>query len=955
MLIKSIIFVALYIFFIFFISLFIGLNLHNIKLHNIYIKHLFVKIDKKLILKANSITIIPQQKVSKDVISIHRQIYYISKITPIFQNLSFKNIKYKKIIIPLVSYQNKKLKIIAPDTKISGILYPYKNYTILNNINITYKNFHIQNINGDIAFDKKINFKISASIQKNKFLFQGNLNKNDNLFLKINIKKLHFKYKKHIISAKNTNIDYFVNLHYFINKLSLKSDYFSFDNNYILKDIKASYFKNNINFLVDNAKIKHIDNIKNISADYIKGSYYIPDNLLIIPYNNNFSFSYKKAHFIFNDNSLIFKSINNFNFYTKKINLNYQKYHIRANNGKILKYGKFIYFEITNNTIKNKIIDIYNDIVYGYKNRIEIPNIQGTYKNINFRVTNTLINIPLKKAIIANININGFVFTPTYISYKNNTVYVHTISKNITINNNFKKIVKDFNITIPLTQLKGKNEFSVNAEYKINTKKYKFNTELNSSKSVFDINGTMFSYDYLKADLNNTELNAKIKNLFIPLNFMKTSLDCNITATKTYLNMFAYVKFFKLLNYVNINDYHEKIVTDFKNKIIYFLNSEIYINIAQKEIYLLKLKKLLKYTPFQSIIKDGGIYIKIGKNVIIDGMLDLIYPVITNKQNPNIINAFILINKNNIDILNQFIKVKIKNMERYNINIKNADINIKNLITIYNNLDNIINKSASSNNGSKMSLLEINSTNTNFIYDNHKFLSQQAQIIYKNNRFKIYSKYKNSVLKGYTKQGYFLMEGKNYKKEELIPLLDFFKHFRKIDLDFILVKSPDGFYTGKVYLNNAILNELTALNNIIAFLNTIPSILSLSSPGYSAKGYKIKQGFINYLYYNNILYLKQIDIKGENIDFKGKGYINFNTKKINLKIEAVMKMKLKKIPIIGKGISYIFFGKDGNIDVKILVQGDINNPKVSQNLGKSILLTPFKLFKRVLTLPFNLF
>jgi len=130
---------------------------------------------------------------------------------------------------------------------------------------------------------------------------------------------------------------------------------------------------------------------------------------------------------------------------------------------------------------------------------------------------------------------------------------------------------------------------------------------------------------------------------------------------------------------------------------------------------------------------------------------------------------------------------------------------------------------------------------------------------------------------------------------------------------------------------------------------------SISSPGFSAKGYKIKKGYIDYLYYNDILYLKQIKIIGVNIDLIGKGYIDFNKKFINLKLKANLKIKIKKIPIIGKGLSYILFGKDGSINVKIIVKGDVDNPKVSQDIGKNILLTPFELFKRAITLPFNLF
>ena len=147
-----------------------------------------------------------------------------------------------------------------------------------------------------------------------------------------------------------------------------------------------------------------------------------------------------------------------------------------------------------------------------------------------------------------------------------------------------------------------------------------------------------------------------------------------------------------------------------------------------------------------------------------------------------------------------------------------------------------------------------------------------------------------------------------------------------------------------------IVKDLKTLNNIVAFLNTIPALLSLKSPGYSAKGYKGK-GEIIFLLYKNRFYLKKIEINGKNLAFKGKGYINLENKTILLKISALMKMKVKNIPVIGKSLSYILFGKDHSITVNIIVKGDLENPQVSQDLGESLLLSPFNIIKRVITLP----
>ena len=292
----------------------------------------------------------------------------------------------------------------------------------------------------------------------------------------------------------------------------------------------------------------------------------------------------------------------------------------------------------------------------------------------------------------------------------------------------------------------------------------------------------------------------------------------------------------------------------------------------------------------------------------------------------------------------------LKNYEDLNATLKNADINVNSVFDIIKTVTPLMPKGKSD---SKFKALIIGK-NTNFIYNTHKFLSSYFKVTY-SKELHLISRYKNSSLEGYTKHRYFLLSGKNYSKQELVPLLDIFNHFYSINVDFVLVHSPEDFYTGKVYINKGVVKDLKALNNLIAFLNTIPSLLSLKSPGYSAKGYKIKNGFINFLYYKNILYFKQIKVKGVNLDFKGKGYIDFNKKTMNLKIEAFMKLNIKNIPIIGKGLSYLLLGKDGSIDVKVVIKGSLDNPKVTQDLGTSIIKTPFELFKRVITLPFHLF
>lgn len=951
--IAAIIFVTIYFLVVVFISLFKGLTFHNIKLNNLYIKKAFIKINKKLIFRANSITIKQTQKINKDITTIHQKIYYLSKISTLFELLEFTDIKYKKVKIPLIKYNNSILKVFTNNFLLYGKILSYKNNTIIQNFNIRYDNTYISNINGLISYNKNINFKLNWFYNHNKITLDGTLDQNDTLSLNINAKNFKTNFKNIKTNIKNLSVLIKYQLKYSLFQIKTKFDYLKtlyknieFNGNNGKIDINNKKIKLELETL----KIPKISLLKNINLNYLKATYFIKEKILVAN-NNHLSFLYKNYNIKANDNNLIFKNKNNLNFCSKKVSLFFKDYLVTGENGIFSKYNNFIYFQVSNNHLKNKLLKIYNDIIYFYKNRIEITNIKGNYKNINFKISNSLINPTSKKAVITDLNINDIKFSPIFINYEKEKLTLKTISNNIQINKTLKNTLKDFNISLPITQLKGKNKVKASLSYFINKKSLSWNIDINSTNSIFQYKNYLFSYKSLNSNIKDYNSTTIIKSFYIPFEYGKLKANAKIKTNKNFINTFIFIKKLNIANLLDINSYKEKIAINLDDMFIYFINSNIIADLKNKIFFILSIKNIIDYTPFNKIIKDGNINIKISKNAVsIKGNILLTKPLIMNQKKPDSLNAEINIKNNNVTIENKFIIANIENLTNININLSNVILNAKTLIFIYKNLNNLFKNKSKTTNTS----LTINALNSSFIYDLHKFLSQEAKITY-NKNLKIFSKYKNSSLKGYSKRKYFLMEGKNYQKEELVALLDFFNNFKNINLDFVFVKSPDDFYTGKIYIKKGIVKELVVLNNIIAFLNTIPSLLSISSPGFSAKGYKIKKGYIDYLYYNDILYLKQIKIIGANIDFIGKGYIDFNKKFINLKLTANLKIKIKKIPIIGKGLSYILFGKDGSINVKIIVKGDVDNPKVSQDIGKNILLTPFELFKRAITLPFNIF
>ncbi len=933
--------------FIFFISLFKGIHLYNLRINNIEIKHLFLKIHNKIILKANYIKIIPQQEVSKDVFTIHKKLLLFSKIAQEFEKLTLKNITYKNIKIPLIEYKNNTITINSNLISIKGNFKLEKTKSILKDIYIKYQDYKITNLNGYIKFSpQKIDF--SSTFKLN--------NSNATLTLKIinNLINYHFS----IQNFKHTINSYFVKVSNFNSKgtYNLTTNYYK-----IFATAKKAYTKvNNLNIYLKEATIYKLTpksikfsflslyipsitkEIKKLYLKNPKGTLFFNPFMLIVSKNDFASLKYENYTIKAYKNSLIYENQNNFNFTSSKIIILQNDLKITSNKVYIFKFKDYFNIQTKNNILKKTLLKIYAKIFYLYNHYIEIPKLNGNYKKIPFKAYNFVLNLNTKQGIITKAYIKRFKFSPIYFNLKNH-FSIQTKSNNIKIDSSFKKILSKFGYQLgDIYQLKGKNYISL---YYKDIPYWELNAT--SYNGEFLISDYHFFYRKLKANLKNFNLNSSIKSLYLPTETFKILANLKLKGNiKKSISIDAIIKNFNILKFFKMKNYKEKIALNLKNEEIILKNTKIALNLKTKMLIFKNLSKIIQFTPISSLIKGGEVFVNFNIPMIINGIIYLTKPLILNHKNPFKIPISIeYIPKQLISIKNDFSNTLITN-NSIKTTLNNLDINASALIYIYNTINNLIPKSNSSSN----TAVFITAHNTNFIYQNHKFLSTYAKISY-TNKLKIYSKHNNAILKGETlKDGTLILKGYNYTKKELTPLLDFFNKFKKIEINFNIAKYKDTI-SGDVTIKKGIVKELKLLNNIIAFINTIPSLLSLQAPGFSAKGYKIKKGYISYVFSSNILRILTLNIEGNNLGFIGKGAINFNTKKMNLDIVAIMKIKLKKIPILGKGLSYILFGKDGNLYVGIKVTGSLDNPKIKQKLPA---ITPSNIIKRIITLPFNI-
>ncbi|SHO80671.1 Putative periplasmic protein [hydrothermal vent metagenome] len=142
---------------------------------------------------------------------------------------------------------------------------------------------------------------------------------------------------------------------------------------------------------------------------------------------------------------------------------------------------------------------------------------------------------------------------------------------------------------------------------------------------------------------------------------------------------------------------------------------------------------------------------------------------------------------------------------------------------------------------------------------------------------------------------------------------------------------------GEIRIIGGILDKFQTYNNLVAFANTIPALITFSSPGFNDNGYKIKEGVVEYSVDKNILRFKSIKIVGESSTIIGAGTINLKT-------------KVSKIPVVG----YILLGDNRSMAIGLSISGNLKNPKVETHAIKSMVELPFTILERLLKAPSNL-
>jgi len=248
--------------------------------------------------------------------------------------------------------------------------------------------------------------------------------------------------------------------------------------------------------------------------------------------------------------------------------------------------------------------------------------------------------------------------------------------------------------------------------------------------------------------------------------------------------------------------------------------------------------------------------------------------------------------------------------------------------------------------------LMIKGSNSKLRYDKYTLVtnSYNADIYPTSGNIKARGKLGPDVINFNKKGSYVSIEALHIHDRMLHPLIN----FNGLENGRYTIKisgTPGKMMKGEILLDGGILKSFKAYNKTRNFIRNNKELSQLQDPGFTAKGFKIREGKITYRIIKEKVIFDTVYIKGNTATIVGKGELDIKSKKLNIDLAIQTVRKLGKIvgslPVLG----YILMGEDNSITFGLKISGTLDDPKVKTSAAKEILMLPFDLIKRTLQSP----
>lgn len=372
-----------------------------------------------------------------------------------------------------------------------------------------------------------------------------------------------------------------------------------------------------------------------------------------------------------------------------------------------------------------------------------------------------------------------------------------------------------------------------------------------------------------------------------------------------------------------------------------------YANQERQTLQLISFKKILPFSPLLQQLKiiDGDIYfIQNGDKNTISGKIRSQYTLLVKNNKKKDIYRFTGEIKQNQTVFTIEKKIKTK-ITKDKIELEANEIGI-----VVSEIQKLI-ATLSKENSKKSS--------THFyanIKDSYLYISQVRRIIFNQLAIQIVGNETTAQLnheKGHAgfryKTNSFYLYGSDFN-DKFMDNLFFQSKFKGGKLDFNIVGSFDE-YKGIFEISDTTILDFKILNNILAFIDTIPSLVTFTLPNYSKEGLHVGKAYAMFNYKKGIFDFHDIKLHSDQLDIVGSGKASYTKNFIDfvLQLKTHIADKASKIPVVG----YLIF--DGEtLSTTLKVSGKLTDPKVDTLLAKDISIAPLNILKRTILYPAHL-
>lgn len=296
------------------------------------------------------------------------------------------------------------------------------------------------------------------------------------------------------------------------------------------------------------------------------------------------------------------------------------------------------------------------------------------------------------------------------------------------------------------------------------------------------------------------------------------------------------------------------------------------------------------------------------------------------------------ITKNGIDFY-AFDKRLHFNADKSRVKLKNLNIDLKEFL------------SSRKKSKTKIKRYVIVGENSKLRYGKHTLVTDSYDIeVLANGNINAIGSLDGDIVKLNKKGKVFSLQALRVKDKMLHPLIDF-KGLKKGRYTLKMSGDPDKVRKGQIIVEGGVMSDFKAYNNTLAFMNTIPALATLQDPGFSKKGFKIKEGVVEYRMIGDKVIFDSVYIKGGSATIVGKGEVDIKKRSIKMDLAIQTARELGKLvgnlPLLG----YILMGKDKSMTVGLKITGTLDKPKVETSAAKDILTLPLHFLKRTLESP----